>query len=48
MENGVKIRIFGNMDLLEPDIRAFISKTVLLTKDNNKYFLNVAFAYTSK
>lgn len=40
--------MIGNLTLLPPDVRKIIAKAVLLTKDNNKCFLNVAFAYTSR
>lgn len=40
--------MIGNLTLLPPDVRKLIAQAVLLTKDNNKHFLNVAFAYTSR
>lgn len=48
MEHGVCIRIIGNLSLLPQDIRKLIAQAMILTKDNNKTFLNVAFAYTGK
>ncbi|CAH0563996.1 unnamed protein product [Brassicogethes aeneus] len=48
MEEGVCIRVIGNMDLLPDDIKENIAKTMLLTKNNKTVFLNVAFAYTSR
>lgn len=48
MSVGVCIRVIGNLELLPEDVRKLIAKAVLLTKDNNKCFLNVAFAYTSR
>ena len=47
-ERGICIRIIGNWDLLEPDIRRSIAEAVLLTRHNRKAILNVAFAYTSR
>lgn len=40
--------MIGNFELLSEDVRKLIAEAVLLTKDNNKCFLNVAFAYTSR
>lgn len=48
MENGVCIRVIGNMSLIPPDLRAMMLEAVKLTRDNKKAFLNVAFAYTSR
>ena len=48
MANGVCIRVIGNTSLLPDDIQSYIAEAVLMTKDNNKVFLNVAFAYTSR
>lgn len=45
---GVCIRVIGNLALLPEDVRKLIAKAVLLTKDNKKCFLNIAFAYTSR
>jgi ditrans,polycis-polyprenyl diphosphate synthase len=45
-EKGVKIRIIGNVSLLPKDIIEIISEAELMTKDNNKTQLNVAFSYT--
>lgn len=46
-ERGVKIRVIGNMKLLPLDLQKSIADAMLLTKDNDKSVLNVAFAYTS-
>ena len=46
MEHGVCIRVIGNLSLLPPDLQKLIAQAIILTKDNNKAFLNVAFAYT--
>ncbi|XP_050083632.1 dehydrodolichyl diphosphate synthase complex subunit DHDDS-like [Anopheles aquasalis] len=47
-ERGIRVRIIGNWDLLAPDMRRILAEAVLLTKDNRKVTLNVAFAYTSR
>lgn len=47
-EKGVKIRVIGNLKLLPADLQKSIADAVLMTKDNNKSILNVAFAYTSR
>ncbi|XP_065168866.1 dehydrodolichyl diphosphate synthase complex subunit DHDDS [Atheta coriaria] len=47
-ENGLCIRIIGNLILIPEELRARIAQAVLLTKDNDKAFLNIAFAYTSR
>ncbi|XP_054272030.1 dehydrodolichyl diphosphate synthase complex subunit DHDDS-like [Macrosteles quadrilineatus] len=48
MENGVRIRVIGNISLLPPDLTKLIAEVELLTKYNNKAILNVAFAYTAR
>lgn len=48
MEKGVCVRVVGNLSLIPADIRTLIAKAMIMTKDNNKAFLNVAFAYTCK
>lgn len=47
-EKGVKIRVIGNLDMLPNDVQKVVAEAMLLTKDNNKSILNVAFAYTSR
>lgn len=47
-EKGVKIRVIGNLKLLPADLQKSIADAMLLTKDNDKSTLNVAFAYTSR
>uniref|UniRef100_A0A6M2DRW8 Alkyl transferase n=1 Tax=Xenopsylla cheopis TaxID=163159 RepID=A0A6M2DRW8_XENCH len=47
-EKGVHIRVIGNLNLLPDDLKRLIAKSMLITKDNNKVYLNVAFAYTSQ
>lgn len=46
MEHGVRIRIIGNLSLLPNDVRKLIAEAMVITKNNNRAFLNVAFAYT--
>ncbi|XP_055375278.1 dehydrodolichyl diphosphate synthase complex subunit DHDDS [Condylostylus longicornis] len=46
-ENGVRIRIFGDLLLLPKDLQNVIAKAMLITEQNDKLFLNIAFAYTS-
>ncbi|XP_011333351.1 dehydrodolichyl diphosphate synthase complex subunit DHDDS isoform X2 [Ooceraea biroi] len=48
MENGVCIRVIGNLSLLPENIRKLISQVIIMTKNNNKTNLNIAFAYTSR
>jgi ditrans,polycis-polyprenyl diphosphate synthase len=48
MENGVCIRIFGDTTMLPVDLQKLLAQTVLITRFNDKAFLNVCFAYTSR
>ncbi|KAK7871918.1 hypothetical protein R5R35_009723 [Gryllus longicercus] len=48
MDHGVSVRVIGNLALLPEDLRQLMSEAMILTKDNNKAFLNIAFAYTSR
>lgn len=48
MEESVCIRVIGNLSLLPEDLRKLIAEAVILTKDNNKAVLNIAFSYTSR
>lgn len=48
MENGLCIRVIGNLSLLPEDLRKLIAKVMIITKNNKKLVLNVAFAYTCK
>lgn len=47
-EKGVKIRVIGNLQLLPKDLQKSIAEAMLLTENNDKSILNVAFAYTSR
>lgn len=48
MKDGICIRVVGNLKLLPDDIRKLMAEAMFMTRHNNKLFLNVAFAYTSK
>ncbi|CAH1984273.1 unnamed protein product [Acanthoscelides obtectus] len=48
MMEGIKIRVIGNLSLVPEDIRILLAKSVLLTKDNDKSILNIAFSYTAR
>ncbi|XP_043280598.1 dehydrodolichyl diphosphate synthase complex subunit DHDDS [Venturia canescens] len=47
MERGVRIRIIGNLSMIPEDVREVMAEAMLITKDNDKAILNIAFAYTS-
>lgn len=47
-ENGVRIRILGNLGLLPEELQQLMSEAMLMTEQNNNLFLNIAFAYTSR
>ncbi|MEE9272274.1 MAG: isoprenyl transferase [Robiginitomaculum sp.] len=42
---GVRVRILGSRDGLSDDILTLLAKVEDTTKDNNKFFLNIAFNY---
>lgn len=48
MEESVCIRVIGKLSLLPEDLLKLIAEAVLLTKDNKKAILNIAFSYTSR
>ncbi|XP_063994827.1 dehydrodolichyl diphosphate synthase complex subunit DHDDS isoform X2 [Diachasmimorpha longicaudata] len=48
MENGVRISVIGNLSLIPDNLRQLMAEAMLITKDNDKAFLNIAFAYTSR
>lgn len=48
MEHGICVRIIGNLELLPEDLRKLVAEAIIITKNNNKAFLNIAFAYTCK
>lgn len=45
-ENGVRLRVIGDLSLLPTKLQVVVSKAVLETEANDKLFLNIAFAYT--
>ncbi|XP_019368017.1 PREDICTED: dehydrodolichyl diphosphate synthase complex subunit DHDDS [Gavialis gangeticus] len=47
-KHGVCIRVIGDLPLLPLDLQALMAKAVLATKNYNKCFVNVCFAYTSR
>ncbi|KAH8386970.1 hypothetical protein KR093_003788 [Drosophila rubida] len=47
-EHGIRIRVLGNIELLPADLQRLIASAMLRTEHNDKLFLNVAFAYTSR
>ncbi|XP_037955381.1 dehydrodolichyl diphosphate synthase complex subunit DHDDS-like [Teleopsis dalmanni] len=47
-EQGVCIRVIGNLSLLPTDLQELIHDAMIATEKNNKLFLNVAFSYTSR
>ncbi|XP_036141291.1 dehydrodolichyl diphosphate synthase complex subunit DHDDS-like [Monomorium pharaonis] len=46
--DGICIRVFGNLSLLPEDVCQIIARCMIATKDNNKIILNIACPYTSK
>lgn len=48
MEKGIRIRVIGNYQMLPEDLQKLIADVMLMTCENNKSVLNVAFAYTSR
>lgn len=47
-KHGVCIRVLGDLNLLPPHIRKLAAEAMLITKENDQCFLNLAFAYTSR
>ncbi|XP_003706678.1 dehydrodolichyl diphosphate synthase subunit [Megachile rotundata] len=47
-KHGLRIRIIGNLSLLPQKIQELIAESMIFTKEHNKVFLNIAFAYTSR
>lgn len=47
-ENGVKIKIIGNIDLIPEDVRLKVIETEKITKDNTRLTLNLALSYGSQ
>ncbi|XP_076245830.1 dehydrodolichyl diphosphate synthase subunit [Calliopsis andreniformis] len=47
-EYGLRVRIIGNLSMLPQNIQELIAESMIYTKDHNRVFLNIAFAYTSR
>lgn len=47
-EHGVKIRIWGELNMLPIKLQKLLAETVLFTASHDKAYLNVCFAYTSR
>lgn len=47
-KRGICIRMIGNWRLLPADLQKSMADAMLLTENNNKAILNVAFSYTSR
>ncbi|OXT00189.1 di-trans,poly-cis-decaprenylcistransferase [Notoacmeibacter marinus] len=47
-ENGVRVRMIGNRDTLSDDLLDLIRKAEMLTVDNRRLHLNIAFNYGSR
>ncbi|XP_012666850.1 dehydrodolichyl diphosphate synthase complex subunit DHDDS [Otolemur garnettii] len=47
-KHGVCIRVLGDLHLLPLDLQELIAQAIQATKNYNKCFLNVCFAYTSR
>ncbi|KAA0198746.1 Ditrans polycis-polyprenyl diphosphate synthase ((2E 6E)-farnesyl diphosphate specific) [Fasciolopsis buskii] len=47
-ENGVCVRVIGNLSLLPPDIQILASEVMLITRCNTKAVLNIYMAYTGR
>lgn len=45
-DHGVGVRVIGNLTFLPKDLLILILITMLLTKDNKRLILNIAFSYT--
>lgn len=47
-ERGICVRMIGNWSLLPIDLQKCMAEAMMLTRNNTKAVLNVAFAYTSR
>ncbi|KYN27644.1 PREDICTED: dehydrodolichyl diphosphate synthase complex subunit DHDDS-like [Trachymyrmex cornetzi] len=47
-DDGVCIRVIGNLSLLPADVRKLFAEIMIATRENNRIILNVAAAYTSR
>ncbi|KYN31733.1 Dehydrodolichyl diphosphate synthase [Trachymyrmex septentrionalis] len=48
MDVGVCVRVIGNLSLIPEDLCKLVAEAMTITRENNKAFLNLAFAYTSR
>ena len=48
MEEGVCVQIVGDWSLVPEQLRPLMAKAMILTRENTRAKLNVAFAYTCK
>jgi ditrans,polycis-polyprenyl diphosphate synthase len=48
MEQGIRMRIIGNLQLLPLDLQKIIAELMLVSKDNKSVTLTLAIAYTSR
>lgn len=47
-EAGIRVRVAGNLKLLPEDVRFKIERIQNMTKNNDRAFLNICLAYTSR
>ncbi|ORX84905.1 Di-trans-poly-cis-decaprenylcistransferase [Anaeromyces robustus] len=47
-ENGIKFRLLGDTSLLPDDLMDIANKSMEYTKNNDRFILNICFAYTSR
>ncbi|KAG5308285.1 DHDDS synthase, partial [Acromyrmex insinuator] len=47
-DDGVCIRVIGNLSLLSEDLNKLIAEVMIVTGENNRIFINFAVAYTSR
>ena len=47
-ENGVRVQFIGNWSLCPGDAQHDIAKAMLLTQKNERFILNISFAYTAR
>lgn len=45
LKSGVKINVLGDISVFPEDVRLKLSKLIDVTKNNNKYILNIALGY---
>lgn len=48
MDVGICVRVIGNLSLIPEDLCKLVAEAMTITRENNKAFLNLAFAYTSR